>query len=77
MAYYSKQRNKVTTCLIRVHTEALQVPTCKFKSWFLFQKAECLEHSDQTEELSTQKKECRKVAKQSFTEFSICITPLF
>lgn len=59
-----------------IHAEALQVPTHKFKDVVFVSKAECLEQSDQTVELDTLKTECREVAKQSFTEFPIHITPL-
>lgn len=59
-----------------IHAEALQVPTHNFQVMVFVSKAECLEHSDQTTELNTLKKECREVAKQSFTKLPICITPL-
>lgn len=59
MAYYSKGRNQVTKCLILIHAEALQVPTRQFKILAFVSKAECLEHSDQTAEHNTLKKECR------------------
>lgn len=59
-----------------MHAEALQVPTHKLKVMGFVSKAECLEHLHQTAKLNTLKKECREVAKQSFTEIPFCITPL-
>lgn len=58
-----------------IQAESLHVPTHKFKVVVCVSKAECLEHSNQTAELNTLKKECREVAKQGFTEVPICITP--
>lgn len=56
MAYYSKQKNKVTKCLFMIHAEALQVPTHEFKVVVFVSKIECLKHSDETVELNTIKK---------------------
>lgn len=58
-----------------IQAESLCVPTNKFKVMVCVSKAECLEHSNQTAELNTLKKECREVAKQSFTQVPICVTP--
>lgn len=58
-----------------IEAESLRLPTDKFKAVVCVSKAECLEHSNQTAELNTLKKECREVAKQSFTQVPISITP--
>lgn len=58
-----------------IQAESLRVPTDTFKAAVCVSKAECSEHSNQTAELNTLKKECREVAKQSFTQVPICITP--
>lgn len=58
-----------------IQAEASQVVTQKFKVVVCVPKVECLEHSNQTAELNTLKKESREVAKQSLTELPTCVTP--